>query len=122
MPDSEPRYDARTVEAPDGTRITVAYKPGSRIEHMTDAEFLAEVHPALLATKPCPAKEEDVGTGMPPGVVNLAAERLKRHQPGTPFTAEELTPFLTGPAASELAETIAKAMNRGLFGDPRDWS
>lgn len=113
---SEPRYDARTVTAPDGTRITVAYKPGSRIEHMTDAEFLAEVHPDLLAATPCPAEEEDVGIGLPPGVADLAIERLKRHQPGTPFTAQELAPVLGG--ATSLAEVVAKAVNMALLGSP----
>lgn len=115
---SEPRYDARTVEAPDGTRITVAYKVGSPIEHMTDDEFLAEVHPALLAAERCPAKEEDEDADLPPDVADLAVERLKRHQPGAPFTAQELAPVLGG--ATSLAEVVAKAVNLALLGQPGD--
>lgn len=103
---SEPRYDARTVEAPDGEyRITVAYKPGSRIEHMTDAEFLAEFNPDKIRR---------TVTVHPPdteAVTDLAEERLRRHPCGTPYTADEIAPFLGGPDFHGSAERIADLIN-----------
>ncbi|MFD8516529.1 hypothetical protein ACFV27_36995 [Streptomyces antimycoticus] len=109
MPNPQPHYDARTVEAPDGTRITVAYKPGSPIGAMSDAEFLAQVHPDLLrAADPT----EPADTGRPPATVtNLAEERLRRHRPGTPYTADEFTPLLSGSNPREYAERIATLLN-----------
>src|SRR3954447_18308820 len=102
----EPRYDARTVTAPDGTRITVAYKPGSPVEHMTDAEFLAEFNPDKMrrtVTRACP----DAVTA----VTDLAEERLLRHPCGTPYTADEIAPFLGGPDFQGSAERIADLIN-----------
>lgn len=102
---SEPRYDARTVEAPDGTRITVACKPGSPVERMSDAEFLAEFNPDKLRR---------TGTVHPPrpkAVTDLAEERLRRHPCGTPYTADEIAPFLGGPDFHGSAERIADLIN-----------
>ncbi|MFD8384309.1 hypothetical protein ACFV2X_38305 [Streptomyces sp. NPDC059679] len=109
MPDPEPRYDARTVEAPDGTRITVAYKPGTDVETMTDAEFLAtfnrDAMRRTVTTEP-PADS-------PPRcqVTDLAKERLRRHPPGTPYTTSEIAPLLGGQDVQECAERIATLLN-----------
>ncbi|MEU1908422.1 hypothetical protein [Streptomyces hygroscopicus] len=74
-----PQYDARTVTAPDGTRITVAYQHGSHLAHLTDAEFLAAVrwrtHTAQDDDGTPPAPQPDT---MPATVTNLAAERIRR--------------------------------------------
>ncbi|MFH8813060.1 hypothetical protein ACH4GZ_38675 [Streptomyces hygroscopicus] len=107
-----PQYDARTVTAPDGTRITVAYQHGSRIGTMTDAEFLNEVHPDLIrSTKTANPTKPDDADNLPDNVLDLAEERLRRHHPGTPYTADELTPLLTGPNPREHAEQIATLLN-----------
>jgi hypothetical protein len=104
----EPRYDARTVEAPDGTRITVAYRHGSRIGTMSDAQFLAEVHPELVQA----AETSDVTPeGLPENVFDINEERLRRHTPGAPFTADELAPLLTGPHPRDTAEQMALLIN-----------
>ena len=73
MPEPEPRYDARTVEAPDGTRVTVTYKPGSRTAYMTEAELLADW------TARQPPRDHDTG-GPLATVTNLAAERDRRRR------------------------------------------
>lgn len=109
MPTPEPRYDARTVEAPDGTRITIAYTPGSPIGTMSDAEFLAQIHPNLIRAAD-PTESADTGR-QPATVTNLAEERLRRHPQGAPYTADEFTPLLTGPNPREYAERIATLLN-----------
>jgi hypothetical protein len=108
MPDSQPHYNARTIEAPDGTRITVAYKPGSPIERMSDAEFLTQVHPDLLRAVR-PTEPADTGR-QSAAVTDLAVERLKRHRPGTPYTAAEVAPLLDGPEAKRIAGPLVTAM------------
>ncbi|CAM5494514.1 MULTISPECIES: hypothetical protein [Streptomyces] len=107
-----PHYDARTVTAPDGTRITVAYTPGSRLATMSDAEFLAELHPDVIRAVDPTEPTEPTDTNRPSATVtNLAEERLRRHHPGTPYTADEFTPLLTGPNPCEYAERIATLLN-----------
>lgn len=104
---SEPRYDARTVEAPDGTRITVAYKPGTRVDHMTDEEFLATFHPDKMR-RTVTVHEPDTVTA----VTDLAEERLLRHPCGAPYTADEIAPFLADLEVRGEAERIANLINR----------
>ena len=109
-----PQYDARTVTAPDGTRITVAHTPDSRFARMTDAEFLDEVYTDTIrqhADRLAPPQHiQDAGQLAP--VIDLAIERLKRHTPGTPFTAEDIAPALTEHGRRlGLAEGIAETMN-----------
>lgn len=105
----EPRYDARTVEAPDGTRITVAYKPGNEVEHMTDAEFLATFSPEAMSRTATPVEPDD--SSICDTITNLAEERFRRHQPGTPYTADEIAPLLDGPNPRDQAAQIAALIN-----------
>ncbi|MGY0065176.1 hypothetical protein ACWY4P_53650 (plasmid) [Streptomyces sp. LZ34] len=109
MSDPEPRYDARTVEAPDGTRITVAYKPGSRIDHMTDDEFLATFHPDKMCRTVTVEQPADSLPCCP--VTDLAKERLRRHPPGTPYTAADIAPLFGGKDVQGAAERIAALLN-----------
>jgi hypothetical protein len=102
----EPRYDARTVVAPDGTRITVAYKPGSPIGTMSDKQFLAEIRPVLTRVT------DTTRDKLPDNVTNLAAERLKRHPQTAPYTADDIAPLLDGPRPRQHAEHIATLINQ----------
>lgn len=100
----EPHYDARTVTTPDGEcRITVAYKPGSPVEHMTDAQFLAEFNPDKVG--------RTVSVHEPDTVTDLAEERLRRHPPGTPYTADDIAPLLGNPPDRDQAARIAALLN-----------
>jgi len=105
----EPRYDARTVTTPDGEcRITVAYKPGSAVEHMTDAQFLAEFHSDKMRRTVTPV-DDDSGFN---GTINkLAEERLRRHPPGAPYTADEIAPLLDDSDNHDQAARIAALLN-----------
>ncbi|MFJ2202421.1 hypothetical protein [Streptomyces violaceusniger] len=116
-----PHYDARTVTAPDGTRITVAHTPDSRLAHMTDAEFLAEVYTSTIqhhaAQHLPPQPTQDQAQPAPAPVIDLALERLKRHRPGAPFTADEIAPVLTDHGRRiGLAAGMAQVMNLLLLG------
>lgn len=73
-----PHYDARTVTAPDGTRITVAYTTNSRLANLTDAEFLAEVRPTLAHAEQYWPKGSTQTERPSATVTNLAAERIRR--------------------------------------------
>lgn len=103
-----PHYDARTVTAPDGTRITVAYEPGSPIGTMTDAQFLAEFNPDKMRATITPTPHTGA---LPDTVTDLAEARLRRHQPGTPYTADEIAPLLHSPDAHDQAARIAALIN-----------
>ncbi|MDX3232966.1 hypothetical protein [Streptomyces sp. ME19-01-6] len=114
----EPRYDARTVTAPDGTHITVVYEPGSPVEHMTDAEFIAEFNPDKM--------RRTVADACPHDVTDLAEERLRRHPCGTPYTGDEIAPLLGGPdsqgvkgSAERIAELINLVVDARLHGGGR---
>ncbi|MFJ1993000.1 hypothetical protein [Streptomyces asiaticus] len=103
-----PHYDARTVTAPDGTRLTVAYKPGSPIGTMTDAQFLAEFNPDKMRATITPTPHTET---LPDTVTDLAEARLRRHHPGTPYTANEIAPLLDSPDELDQAARIAALIN-----------
>ncbi|WP_030186207.1 hypothetical protein [Streptomyces capuensis] len=105
----EPRYDARTVEAPDGTRITVAYKPGTDVEYMSDAEFLATFHPDKMRRTVTVEPPADRLPRCP--VTDLALERINRHPPGVPYTAADIAPLFGGKDVQGAAERIAALLN-----------
>lgn len=120
MPEPTPRYDARTVETPDGeTRITVAYKPGSEVEHMTDAEFLAVFSPEAMERTVTPVEPDS--SRVTDTIVDLAEERLLRRTPGAPFTADELAPLFTGPHPHDTAALMALLINLVMDRAKRDY-
>ncbi|WP_448333559.1 hypothetical protein [Streptomyces sp. DSM 41534] len=110
-----PHHAGRTLTAPDGTRVHVAFT-GTRPVYMTAAELLAATCPDLAPSTPQPHRAADRGAP----VIDLAVERLKRHRPGTPYTADEIAPILT-PRGRALAPGIAEVMNELAFrGRPCD--
>jgi hypothetical protein len=118
-PQEYPTYVTRTVTHPDGSRITIAHKPGA-LDHVTDEELLAEndrLHDDYLAgnltkgTQPSLGDEPDYGDD---NVRSLAAARLRRHPPGEPFTPDMIAPLLIDPANTDAAAEITAVLNHGI--------
>ncbi|MEU5660127.1 hypothetical protein ABZ802_31590 [Streptomyces sp. NPDC047737] len=118
-PQEYPTFVTRTVQDADGTRITVAHKPGA-LDHVTDEELLAEnarIRDDYLAGKltegqaPTRGTEPDYGDD---NVRSLAAARLRRHPPGEPFTPDMIAPLLIDPTNTDAAAEITAVLNHGI--------
>ncbi|MEU0845700.1 hypothetical protein ABZ370_40475 [Streptomyces sp. NPDC005962] len=76
---------------------------------MTDAQFLAEFHPDKMR-RTVTAVDDD--NGLNDTITKLAEERLRRHPPGAPYTADEIVPLLDDPDNHDQAARIAALLNK----------